>query len=724
VTDQPQPLPPSDVARQLVHPDEDLPGLLARLLDELPVGIILYDVRDDFRISYANPVMEDWAALETRPLLGRTLREMFPGPSVDGIVRALDDIARSGAAQNWRNFRFRRPGVGGGPDQYSYWDWNAIPLKTPAGHVTHVMAVAVNETTQELVRERLQISLDLALDLTSSLDATEVVDRLLERALTALRADRANLLRVEGEEVEVAGAIDLSGAAPERGRRWAITSPQFQEMIRDRRPLTERFDVEGLPGDVQSEVHDVRHSATVPLVVEGQVFAALTVSRRKDEPFTTGDMLTIQQIGSVSVLAVRNALLFAEVQAAQQQSERLAERLRIGVELALDLAEQPSPSAVIRQMLRRAMDSLGADRTTLASVAGHHILIEDSLAPGEAPRLRVGSRWPISEQPLVAAAIAARQPTRGARDNPDLPVASTDLWDLEHVVMVPLVLQGEVTAVLGASRLGPPAFNDEEIATLQQIGSVAVLAVRNARLLEEAQDASRAKSDFLNLAAHELRTPLSVISGYLSMLQDGSFGTPSDLWRAPVDTVAVKAAELSDLVRSLLTAARIQSGTLPANRSVTDLRHLLIDARARAGPRAQMLGGEVSLELPPKAVPVLVDDDQVGRILDNLVNNALTYSQPPALVRVELKVDDAAHVLVRDNGIGLEPGQAARVFERFFRAEPAVTMHSGTGLGLYIARQLANGHGGTVELVETRVGEGSTFELRLPLVGEEGEASA
>ena len=710
----------SDAVSQIVHPDEDLPGLLTRLLDELPVGIILYDARDDFRVSYANPVMEDWTSPEVRPLVGRTLRQMFPGPNVDSIVAALADIARTGLPQNWRNFRFRRPGHEGEPDLTSNWDWNAIPLTDPLGVVTHVMGVAVNETSQELVRERLQVSLDLALDLTSSLDSRQVVDRLLQRALSALRADRASLVRLEGNEVEIAGAVDLGGTAPARGTRWPITEPRFKGMVRDRKPLVERNDLEALPSEVRRSLSEVRHSATVPLVVEGEVFAALSVSRRKDEPFTANDILTIQQIGTVSVLAVRNAMLFTESRRARDESERLAQRLGMGVELALDLAEQPNPSSVIRQMLRRAVDAAHADRATLASILGEEILIEDSLSVGAARPLDIGSRWAIAEQPLVGQAIRSRQAARGRKDNPALPVMETDLWDLEHVVMVPLVLQGEVTAVLGASRLEQPKFSDDEIAALQQIGSIAGLALRNARLLQEAKEASRAKSDFLNLAAHELRTPLSVVSGYLSMLQDGSFGTPSELWRAPIDTVAVKAAELSDLVRSLLTAARIQAGTMPTTHAEVDLRHLVRDACARARPRAHLLGGDVTCELPEQAVAVMVDEEQVGRVLDNLINNGLTYSLSPAAVHVTLTSGREAAILVKDQGIGIDPAEAGRVFERFFRAEPAVTLHSGTGLGLYIARELAAGHGGSLDLLESRPGEGSTFVLRLPLVATSG----
>ena len=705
-----------DVARQLVRPDEDLPQLLSRLLDELPVGLILYDARNAFRVTYANPVMEAWAAPENRPLLGRTLGEVFPGIDVQLITDALTEVARSGVSQNWRNFRFRRPGSDGEPDHATYWDWNAIPLPDEAGETRHVMAVAINETAQEMVRERLQVSLDLALDLTSSLDPDVVVDRLLERALMAVGADRASLIRIEGDEAVTAGSIDAQGGAPPRGTRWPITVPAFRRMLQDHKALVERARPEDFPADVQEGLAGVLHSATIPLVVEGAVFAALAVNRRRDEPFSSSDVLTIQQIGSVSVLALRNALLFADAQAAHQAAERTAQRLRIGVELALDLAEQPTPAAVIRQVLRRVVDTLEVDGATLVSVQGDEVAIEDCVAVGNAEMLRVGSRWPASGQPLVAEALRQRQPVRGRNDNPGLRHDPEDLWDVKHAVMVPLVLQGEVTALLGASRLADPPLSDEEIATLQQVGSVAVLAVRNARLLEQAQEASRAKSDFLNLAAHELRTPLSVISGYLSMIQDGSFGPPSDGWRAPLDTVAMKASELSDLVRSLLTAARLQAGTLPSNRVPVDLRQAVRDACARAQPRSEMLGGQVVLAMPDSPVAVSADEDQVGRVLDNLLNNGLTYSEPPARVEVTLTAGEVAEVLVVDNGIGIEPAQQLRVFERFYRADPAVTMQSGTGLGLYIARELANQHGGTLELVASHPGQGSTFAFRLPIL--------
>ena len=705
----------SQVARQIPHPGESLPEVLSRLFDELPVGLILYDARADFRVSYANPVMEEWTAPENRPLVGRTLGEVLPGMDIAAITGALTEVARSGISRNWRNFRFSRRGHDS-LEQATYWDWNAIPLRDAAGVTSHVMGVAINESSQELVRERLQVSLDLALDLTSSLDPDAVVDRLLGRALSAVRADRASLLRVEGDEAVAVGAVDLHGPAPARGTRWPITVPQFQQLLRDRKPLVERFNVEDLPNEeLKAQLASVRHSVTIPLVVEGSVFGALSVSRREGEAFSTADMLTIQQIGSVSVLAVRNALLFAETQAAHHAAERTAQRLRIGVELALDLAEQPGPGAVIRQALRRAVDTLEADRATLVTVLGDDIVIEDCVAVGTAEPLPVGSRWPISGQPLVAEAIRARSPIRGRHDNPGLPAQRDDLWDNEHVVMVPLVLQGDVTALLAASRLAEPPLTQEEIATLQQVGSVAVLALRNARLLEEAQAASRAKSDFLNLAAHELRTPLSVISGYLSMLQDGSFGEPSEMWRAPIDTVAHKASELSGLVRSLLTAARIQAGTLPSNRGLVDLRQLVKEACLRAEARAHLLGGEVILETPDAAVRVLADEDHVGRVLDNLLNNALTYSDGPAVVEVVVSLGATAEVQVTDHGIGIDPAQHARVFERFYRADPAVTMHSGTGLGLYIARELAGQNGGSLELLTSAPGSGSSFVLRLPL---------
>jgi len=230
-------------------------------------------------------------------------------------------------------------------------------------------------------------------------------------------------------------------------------------------------------------------------------------------------------------------------------------------------------------------------------------------------------------------------------------------------------------------------------------------------LLIQAQEASRVKSEFLNMAAHELRTPLSVIIGYLSMLSDGTLGEHPPRWGRALEMLNTKAAELNKIVEDLLAAARLAGGAFPEQAGPCDLRQLATEAVQRTKARAELLDAEVSLEVP-------ADPVHVSRILDNLLNNALTYARGRPWVRVGVtQTAGEAVVEVEDRGIGIPAQVRERIFERFFRAnDPQLPPHPGTGLGLYISRELASRHHGRLAVVDSTPGRGSTVALTLPLV--------
>jgi signal transduction histidine kinase len=239
------------------------------------------------------------------------------------------------------------------------------------------------------------------------------------------------------------------------------------------------------------------------------------------------------------------------------------------------------------------------------------------------------------------------------------------------------------------------------------------------RLYLAAQLSSEAKSDFLKMAAHELRGPLTVLSGYLSLLSDGSLGPPPEAWRQPLEILTTKTSELNQIMDDLLEASRIETDELARDRRIVDLRQVVHDAVDKARARAGLIGAEIASEPSPEPLPVMAQAAQLGRILDNLMNNGLTYSERPARLRVaSFREGENAIVRVADNGVGIPDGEADRVFEPFYRKEdPAFQPVPGTGLGLYISRQLAESHGGTLRLESSEPDRGSTFALALPLAG-------
>jgi two-component system sensor histidine kinase MtrB len=239
------------------------------------------------------------------------------------------------------------------------------------------------------------------------------------------------------------------------------------------------------------------------------------------------------------------------------------------------------------------------------------------------------------------------------------------------------------------------------------------LRAEAAGLQAELTATARSSRDVLNMAAHELRTPLTVASGYLSMLQDEDFGELSAGSRRAINVVAGKTRELSTLVNTLLRAARLESGRMGSAEMNIDLRDAVRDAVERAEPQANLQEASVTMELPGQPVMAKVDPDNVAHILDNLVTNALTYADGRPRVKLTVSRESEPTVRVEDHGWGIAAEDAERIFDRHVRLDTPERLHpAGTGLGLWMSRELATQEGADLRLETSTVGEGSTFLLR------------
>jgi HAMP domain-containing protein/signal transduction histidine kinase len=294
-----------------------------------------------------------------------------------------------------------------------------------------------------------------------------------------------------------------------------------------------------------------------------------------------------------------------------------------------------------------------------------------------------------------------------------------------EVVILPVLFEGQVKAVMELASF--QHFSQTHLDFLEQlmdtIGVVVHTIEANMQteellkqsqiLFTEAQEANRSKTALLSVAGNELRTPLSAVVSYLSLLQDGTLDP--EHWTGPIQTLTLKAIELNKIVNDLMMAARMETGELASDVTVVDLRELVRDAVARAEPRTTLLQAHIVAKTPRQAVLVEVDSDHIGRILDALINNALIYAAGNPRVTITVSNGNAPQVAVDDRGLGIPADARERIFERFFRIEqPTVGAQPGTGLGLYISQALAERNGGTLILERSEVGRGSRFVLRLP----------
>ncbi len=283
------------------------------------------------------------------------------------------------------------------------------------------------------------------------------------------------------------------------------------------------------------------------------------------------------------------------------------------------------------------------------------------------------------------------------------------------IMVVPLVARGRTLGAISfrsmdaARRYGPA-----DLALAEDLARRAALAVDNARLYQEAQEAVSARDEFLSVAAHELKTPMTSLRGFAQITlrqldKDGIL----DLARVrqALQVIDRQSKKLSALVSQLLDVSRIEAGRLILDRKVANVTGLIEGVAAAA--RATTDRHTLTLHAPPEVL-ALVDSLRLEQVVTNLVDNAIKYSPDGGPIEVEVSRPDAETVLlaVKDHGIGIPPEHRQRIFDRFYQAHTNGHF-MGMGLGLYISHQIVNLHGGRIE-VEFPPDGGTRFVVSLP----------
>jgi signal transduction histidine kinase len=257
-------------------------------------------------------------------------------------------------------------------------------------------------------------------------------------------------------------------------------------------------------------------------------------------------------------------------------------------------------------------------------------------------------------------------------------------------------------------------FGDREIGQLHGYASAVATSLERVRMTERLAAMERAKSQFLNLASHELRGPVAIIRGYLAMLERGALGTLNATGVRVVGVMSAKAVEMNSLIEQMLEAARLEEGRLQLQLQPVEVGRVVERAVEMMRPLADDAHPLV-LHMDEQPLVAPVDASRVQTIVANLVDNAIKYS--PAGGPVECDVtgsEESVQIAVRDYGVGIADEDLPRLFSRFSRVSSEATRHiPGIGLGLYLARELARLHGGDID-VQSEPGVGSTFVLTLP----------
>ena len=293
---------------------------------------------------------------------------------------------------------------------------------------------------------------------------------------------------------------------------------------------------------------------------------------------------------------------------------------------------------------------------------------------------------------------------------------------LASLLILPLRTRREMLGALVIAANDPDrAMTDEKLPLAEILAERAALAIENAKLYTEQVDArrkvedlSRLKDEFLSIASHELRTPVTSIKGYTqlakTLIRENDLRTSEEYLDVALDQID----RMSRLILELLDVSRIETGRLEIRREPIPWSSFVSDVVHRH--HTALSDRRFQLSVPVSNKRILGDRDRLEQVLGNLMENAVKYSPDGSDILVSLEErDDQLVTSVADHGIGIPSDELGQVFERFHRGrQVSSTNYGGLGLGLYITKQIVERHGGTI-WVESREGQGTTFSFSLPV---------
>jgi PAS domain S-box-containing protein len=523
---------------------------------------------------------------------------------------------------------------------------------------------------EQALRQRLSFLAEGIALLTSSLDLEQTLERLTQLAVPLL-ADWCAISVLVEETGEIEQVV-VAHQDPER-KRWAEAMRERSRVIHidDEFDLTAQVIRTGEPvflREVPQELLDeavrrdpnaaealehisIRSAITVPLLSGERAFGALTLVAETRE-LEDSEFELAQELAARAAIAVENARLYRE-------AERRAEA-------ALALAYVGDGVVLLDRDGRVRFWNSAA-----AAITG----VREGEAVGRHPA-EVVPAW--EELTRLAELAAADAPERARPVTVPIETAAGDRW----------------VAVTGV------AFDEGVVYALRDVS--------------DEQALERARSDFVATASHELRTPLAAVYGAARTLRRTDIEIPAEQRDRFLEIIVSETERLTAIVSQILLAGQLEEGRVDLTTRATDLRPLaesvLDSARLRTPERV-----ELRLEQNGARTVALADEDKLRQVLVNLLDNAIKYSPDGGDVTVELAGGQGrVRVSVRDRGLGIPPGEQERIFEKFYRLDPALTRGvGGSGLGLFISRELVSRMGGSLT-VRSQQGEGAVFVVDLP----------
>jgi len=727
--------------------------LLRSVYEAIGSGVLVFDAHG--RVINANAAAEEILGRSVDALLGMHSSDFNPPVHEDGSPMSPDERPFPVAAHSRQPVRKMVFGIRR-PDGRRRWiQTDAVPLFGPDGELVRVISSFIDITerkaSEEALHQRdaiLEAVAFAAEQLLSASDWEQTIDAVLRQLGAATGVSRVAIVAASA----TAQAVGRQHQWTAPGVRPRPSPPADQPYLaalglgRWEALLCEGSIVQGPlrtfpPHERESlEAQGVCSVVAVPIFAgqswwgfigfddcrEERTWAAGAVEVLKTAAGTLGAAILRRQAEAERLQLVREQSARAEAEAAQKRLAFLAGASHL-------LAASLDYETTLQSVAHLAVPTL-ADYCTVDMVESSGAVRRVALAhvdPDTEEWLRgLSHGQPIDPEGNHPVAIVLR--TGEPLLYPSLPGTGVPVWvqaareqapqlriHFTTGLMVPLGTRagtaGVITCLSTAER---PPYGPADLSLMQDLARRCAMAIDNASLYREAREAISIRDEFLSVAAHELKTPMTSLRGYAQLLarefERGEAPNPERARRAAT-TIQVQSDKLARLVAQLLDISRIQSGKLAIERKPTDLSQLareVIDAA-----QTQLKLHTIVARLPRELI-VDIDPLRIEQVVTNLIDNAIKYSPEGGQIDVQLgraAGSGMVRLAVRDHGVGVPPEHRAHIFDRFYQAHAGgpLTSMAGMGLGLYISRQIVELHGGEIGAEFPEDG-GTRLIVRLP----------
>jgi len=532
------------------------------------------------------------------------------------------------------------------------------------------VAKALNKGRLERENVRLRTLMplfELSKAFLTTLNLNSLLDQIVETGLQETKADRASLMLVEGRELLVKASVGLPSeiAASARDK----VGQGIAGWVADRGEPLLLADGASLNPQIREAMirEEITSALCVPLLLKDKVIGVLNISKLGEGPsFTQGDLEFVSILGGEAAIAIENARLYKEAIEEKGKTETILEGTFDGL-IVIDNdmritsfntgAETITGHAASQVLGRRLTDVLGAEIGGRGSPLHQAMETGQRVSPIETT---ISGRW-------------------GVRD----------------------VLEG-VTPLHDAS--------GEVFGYLLSFADITRL-----------KEVDRLKSSIVANVSHELRAPLASIKAYTELLLDELEGDDRDLRQRFLTVIDRETDRLTGLIGDLLDLSRLEAGQFVMKKDPLHVGEIVADVLGLFDIQAQERKISLHADIQPDLPPILADRELLNMLIKNLVGNAIKFSNQGGRVDVVARREDANLILsVIDQGVGIPPDDLPHIFEKFYRVWSTTESGiEGVGLGLVLAKEAAEAHGGQVE-VESELGVGSRFIVTLP-IGEQAD---